>query len=168
MKKIENNKLFIENKIKEINNTIEINANDLMKKMENNKLSIENQIQEINNTIKINSDDLMKKSENNKISIENHVDDLSDQIQTLDWHSLDVVSKKIIMCGGAATWTSCLEFLPTSSTGSWVNYTTLAQGRYAHTSHVFKDDLLLLGGDVSKGTTEIIGKGTQYNLQQDT
>ena len=163
MKKIENNKLFIENKIKEINNTIEINANDLMKKMENNKLSIENQIQEINNTIKINSDDLMKKSENNKISIENHVDDLSDQIQTLDWHSLDVVSKKIIMCGGAATWTSCLEFLPTSSTGSWANYATLVHGRY-----VFQEDILMMGGSFSKGTTEIIGKGLQYNLLQET
>ena len=83
---------------------------------------------------------------------------------------MDVVSKKIIMCGGlsGSSLTSCLEFLPTSSTGSWAHYATLAQGRYAHTSHVFQGELLLLGGDVSKGTTEIIGKGTQYNLQQDT
>jgi hypothetical protein len=78
------------------------------------------------------------------------------------------VGDKIILCGGDDTRTSCLEFLPTSSTGSWAPYATLALGRYRHTSHVFKDDLLLLGGSVSKRTTEIIGKGAQYDLKQDT
>ena len=86
---------------------------------------------------------------------------------------MDVVSNKIILCGGRDTQTSCLQFLLTSSTGSWVNYTTLAQGRYGHTSqsHVFKDAedaTMLLGGYVSPRTTELIGSGTQYNLQQDT
>jgi hypothetical protein len=83
---------------------------------------------------------------------------------------MDTIAEKIILCGGGDTntWTSCLEFLTTSSTGSWANYATLAQGRWGHTSHVFQDELLLLGGLVSKGTTEIIGKGTQYDLQQDT
>jgi hypothetical protein len=83
-------------------------------------------------------------------------------------HSLDVVSKKIILCGGGSSLTSCLEFLPTSSTGTWANYGTLAQGRYAHTSHSFQGELIMLGGSASSRTTEIIGKGMRYNLQQDT
>ena len=83
---------------------------------------------------------------------------------------MDTIAEKIILCGGydANSRTSCLEFLPTSSTGSWAQYATLAQGRYEHTTHVFQDELLLMGGSVSPGTTEIIGKGTQYDLQQDT
>ena len=86
-------------------------------------------------------------------------------------HTMDVVSDKIIICGGYyGTTTSCIQFLPTSSTGSWVYYATLAQGRSYHTSHVFQEDLLLMGGQErpNPGTTESIGKGTQYNLQQET
>jgi hypothetical protein len=84
------------------------------------------------------------------------------------YHSMDTVANKTIICGGSDTRTSCLEFLTTSSTGSWAHYATLAQGRYGHTTHSYQDDLLLMGGAASQGTTEIIGKGTQYNLQQDT
>jgi hypothetical protein len=84
------------------------------------------------------------------------------------YHSMDTVAKKTIICGGWYTRTSCLEFLTTSSTGSWAHYATLAQGRYQHTTHSYQDDLLMLSGYGSPGTTEIIGKGTQYNLQQDT
>ena len=83
-------------------------------------------------------------------------------------HSMDVVSNKIIVCGGSSSQTSCLQFHPTSSRGSWTNYATLAQRRYSHTTHVFQGDMMLYGGSASKRTSEIIGKSTLYNLQHDT
>lgn len=87
-----------------------------------------------------------------------------------EWHSLTVLSNQAILCGGGSGSfrTSCLQFLPNSSTGTWVNYASLAQSRYSHTAHVFQDKVLLLGGDDSPGTAEIIGSDTRYNLHQDT
>jgi hypothetical protein len=83
-------------------------------------------------------------------------------------HSMDVVENKIIVCGGTSSQTSCLQFHSTSSTGSWTHYATLAQRRYGHTTHVFQGDMMLYGGSVSKRTSEIMGKSTQYNLRHDT
>ena len=85
------------------------------------------------------------------------------------YHSIDFIGSKVLLCGGGAgsSRTSCLQFLPDSSIGSWVNFATLAQGRYSHASHVFNGDLLLMGGDDSRNA-EILGSGPQYNLQQVT
>lgn len=89
-------------------------------------------------------------------------------------HSLDNVAGKIILCGGPTysitdtRGTTCLEFLPNSSTGSWVQYATLALARFFHTSFSYQGDLLLMGGADSKTTTEILGKGPQYDLLQRT
>jgi hypothetical protein len=79
---------------------------------------------------------------------------------------MDTVAERIILCGGGdgSARTSCLEFLPTTSTGSWVYYATLAAGRFGHTSHVFKGEVLILAGHVSRTSTEMLGKGLQYSI----
>ena len=84
---------------------------------------------------------------------------------------MDFLKDHAVVCGGGgSTQTTCLQFLPNSTTaGSWVSYGTLAQSRYLHGSHVFQDQLILMGDHhrLKPRTTEILGKGLQFNLQHD-
>lgn len=79
-------------------------------------------------------------------------------------HSMDYISSQVVLCSGGSNSTSCLKFLTDSSNGSWASYATMAIPRNVHTTHVFQDKLLLMGGS-STETTEILGQGQQYNLQ---
>ena len=77
-------------------------------------------------------------------------------------HTLNLVGSTIVLCSAK----SCLQFQPSSGTGSWSSYSTLAESRYYHTSHVTQDGLLLLlGGDGSRETAELVGGGEGYNLK---
>ena len=72
----------------------------------------------------------------------------------------------VLACGGkgADTRNTCEKFDGTS----WSQHSTLQYNRQYHTSLAGPHGLLLMGGRNSRATTELVGGGQQYNLQQDT
>ena len=71
------------------------------------------------------------------------------------------------MCGGPATWTSCLKWSP--DTGSWEELLTLDIGRYEHVTWTPGPDMgtYLMGGEYSPRTTTLIKEdGTQESAFQ--
>ena len=85
---------------------------------------------------------------------------------TARWgHTLDQLGDgTVLACGGYDTLRTCEKFDGTS----WSHHSTLQYNRYHHTSLPGHHDLLLMGGDNSEATTELVEGGEQYNLQQDT
>jgi len=82
-------------------------------------------------------------------------------------HTLDQLDDgTVLACGGFGTNTqnTCDKFDGTS----WSQNSTLQYSRYSHTSLVGQHGLLLMGGSLSPATTELVGGGEQYNLQQYT
>ena len=88
------------------------------------------------------------------------------------FYSLDQLEDgSLVACGGAessSNYKSCVRFEGSAPHGAWTNYSTLVQDRYYHTSFVSQGKILLMGGEFNKKTTEIVGEGETYNLQQDT
>ena len=81
------------------------------------------------------------------------------------WHTLDQLGDgPVLACGGEGALKSCEKFNGTS----WSEHSTLVHSRRDHTSFAGQHGLLLLGGYYSRTTTEIVGGGEHYNLQQDT
>ena len=82
-------------------------------------------------------------------------------------HTLDQLDDgKLLACGGLATSKTCHQFTPSLPHGTWSLYTSsLVHSRAMHTSLLTEGKLLLLGGDESKNTTEVVGEGESYNLQ---
>ena len=80
-------------------------------------------------------------------------------------HTLDQLGDgTVLACGGYGdALTNCDKFDGTS----WSQHSTLLYMRNDHTSLPGHHDLLLMGGQYSKATTELVGGGEQYNLQQD-
>ena len=71
----------------------------------------------------------------------------------------------VLACGGSVgAGKICDKFAGTS----WSRHSTLQYGRAYHTSLPGQHDLLLMGGAYSGATTELVGGGEQYNLQQNT
>ena len=80
-------------------------------------------------------------------------------------HTLDQLGDgTVLACGGYLSVNICDKFNGTS----WSMYSTLLYGREWHTSLPGHHDLLLMGGLLSRATTELVGGGEQYNLQQDS
>jgi len=82
-------------------------------------------------------------------------------------HSLDQLGDgTVLACGGSGGGLkTCDKFDGTS----WSQHSTLQSNRGFHTSLAGQYGLLLMGGRYSnEATTEIVGGGQQYNLQQDT
>ena len=79
-----------------------------------------------------------------------------------------------IMCGGPATWTSCLKWSP--DTGSWEELLTLDIGRYYHVSWTPEPEsdmgTYLMGGSYSPRTTTLIKddrtQESAFQLKHDT
>ena len=80
-------------------------------------------------------------------------------------HTLDQLGDgTVLACGGIGGEKICDKFNGTS----WSQHSTLLYSRRYHTSLPGHHDLLLMGGSYSPATTELVGGGEQYNLQQDT
>jgi len=81
-------------------------------------------------------------------------------------HTLDQLDDgTVVACGGSPdNLKTCDKFDGTS----WTQHSTLLYERMYHTSLPGKHDLLLMGGDYSGATTELIEGGEQSNLQLDT
>jgi len=82
-------------------------------------------------------------------------------------HTLDQLEDgSVLACGGrdGSSYKTCDKFDGTS----WSQNSTLQYGRQYHTSLAGQHGLLLMGGVGSPATTELVGGGEQYNLQQDT
>ena len=82
-------------------------------------------------------------------------------------HTLDQLGDgTVLACGGylSSGEKTCEKFDGTF----WSQHSTLLYSRGYHTSLPGHHDLLLMGGDYSTATTELVGGGEQYNLQQDT
>ena len=65
----------------------------------------------------------------------------------------------VVTCGGGRsdTRTSCLTF----SSGQWRTSHQLQQSRYEHSSWMSQHGIVLMGGDYSRSTTEILTKDGQ-------
>ena len=76
------------------------------------------------------------------------------------------------ICGGGYTSTArttCITF----TYGQWVTSHALTEERYSHTSWSTQDGIVLMGGEYSGRTTEIISEGEYegvpgYDLQYNT
>ena len=80
-------------------------------------------------------------------------------------HTLDQLGDgTVLACGGYDTLKTCDKF----NGASWSQHFTLLYRRVWHTSRPGHHDLLLMGGQDSGATTELVEGGEQYNLQQDT
>jgi len=80
------------------------------------------------------------------------------------YHTLDHLGDgTVLACGGYGGEKTCEKFDGTS----WSQHSTLQYSREDHTSLPGHHDLLLMGGYYSR-TTELVGGGEQYNLQQST
>merc|ERR1712142_387816 len=83
-------------------------------------------------------------------------------------HSMDRLEDgTLIVCGGRELdeRKTCVKYEGTAPYGKWTNFSTLVN-RYGHSSYVSKGEILLLGGTPGVSTTEIVGGGEQYSLQQ--
>ena len=69
-------------------------------------------------------------------------------------HSLNSVANLPVLCGGGYQ-KSCLRFAPTSVLGTWKNYTTLIESRFAPSGWSSDAGLIM----VSENTTEIVPNG---------
>ena len=84
-------------------------------------------------------------------------------------HTLDQLGGGTLMaCGGERHEKTCHQFVPSLPYGTWTMSATLRIGRKKHTSFVSGGQVLLLGGEVSSTTTEVVGGGQSFNLQQYT
>ena len=86
---------------------------------------------------------------------------------TRQGHTLDQLDDgTVLACGGEGDDKTCDKFDGTS----WSQHSTLQYRRYEHSSLAGQHGLLLMGGEHSRTTTELVGGGQQfkYNLQQDT
>jgi len=88
---------------------------------------------------------------------------------TREGHTLDQLADgTVLACGGGYdgvdTVKTCVKFNGTS----WSQHSTQQFSRLYHTSLAGQHGLLLMGGYYSRATTELVGGGEQYNLQQDT
>ena len=86
-------------------------------------------------------------------------------------HTLDQLGHgALIACGGEGE--GALRTCDKFSAGTWSHHSTLVYDRFRHTSLPGQDHILLMGGSGPSGysgtTTEIVGGGQQYNLQEDT
>ena len=81
-------------------------------------------------------------------------------------HTLDQLGDgTVLACGGRHdTLNTCDKFNGTS----WTQHSLLLYSRRYHTSLPGQHDLLLMGGQYSGVTTELVEGGEQYNLQQNT
>ena len=70
----------------------------------------------------------------------------------------------LTVCGGYHTKTTCLVF----SQGQWSASHTLAQERYYHSSWRTQEATLLIGGEGSVRTSELVTKGESFTLVFDT
>lgn len=66
------------------------------------------------------------------------------------------------ICGGYSTRSTCLQF----QAGTWVPSHHLTQDRYRHSSCVLGDRELIMGGEGSNTTTELLVSSTQYKSTQ--
>ena len=69
-------------------------------------------------------------------------------------------SHSLTLCGGIFTPTSCISF----SSGVWVPSHSLAEERYKHCSWEREEGLLLLGGEDSPTTTELLTEGSEEGV----
>ena len=80
-------------------------------------------------------------------------------------HTLDQLGNgTVLACGGYDGDKTCDRFDGTS----WSQHSTLQYSRQEHTSLPGQHSLILMGGRDSGATTELVGGGQHYNLQQDT
>ena len=63
-------------------------------------------------------------------------------------HTMD----SLLICGGYDTATTCLTF----SSGEWITSHTLLEGRYGHSSIITDEGLVLMGGQDSLYSSEIV------------
>ena len=78
-------------------------------------------------------------------------------------------SHSLTICGGEYTETSCISF----SSGVWVPSHSLAEERSYHTSWEREEGTMLIGGDYSPTTTELLTEGSEegvpaFSLQYST
>jgi len=88
-------------------------------------------------------------------------------------HTLDTLGNTTVICGGTYrpyfSATSCQQFTPTSAGGVWTNYTTTMKRSHGHSSWVSSAGLVLMGGEYSGNTTEIVTSGGgNFSLVADT
>ena len=89
-------------------------------------------------------------------------------------HTLDQLEDgTLVACGNDrndGTEMTCDKIDPSSSNPTWTHFSTLKERRDDHASFVSQGELLLLGGDYSKGTTELVresGGIKHFNLNQE-
>ena len=84
-------------------------------------------------------------------------------------HTLDQLDDgKLLACGGWGAELMCHQFVPSLPYGTWTISATLRNSRYYHTSLVTGGEVLLLGGQGSYNTAEVVGSDQSFNLQQGT
>ena len=85
-------------------------------------------------------------------------------------HTLDRLDDgTIVACGGDGDQNTCVKFEASSPLGTWTNYAKpLVHNRAYHTSFVYQNKILLMGGYPagSPNTAELVGGGIQFNLTE--
>ena len=81
---------------------------------------------------------------------------LSCSLPALPDERFDHTMDSLLICGGydSSTLTTCLSF----TSGQWIPSHTLVEARYDHTSWQTEQGLVLMGGDYSLDTSEIVAK----------
>jgi len=74
-------------------------------------------------------------------------------------HTMTIVGASLVTCGGdsSSTSTSCISWV--GGEEEWQQYATLREERGYHTAWSHQGQLLLLGGQDSPGTGEVVGGG---------
>jgi len=72
--------------------------------------------------------------------------------------TLNTIGDKTLLCGGYPIKGECYQFTPNSST-VWTKYADLNKDRYRHIAWESSQGLVLMGGDESSTTAEIVNKG---------
>ena len=85
-------------------------------------------------------------------------------------HTLDQLDDgTLLACGGDGGANKfCHQFVPSPPYGTWTMFATLRYSRRYHTSLVLGGKVLLLGGDGSPSTSEVVGGDQSFNLQKGT
>jgi len=74
-------------------------------------------------------------------------------------HTMDTLDNTPVICGGAFTYSttmSCIQLSTTSVEGVWTDWNSTTKERTGHASWVSSEGLVLIGGDYSPFTAEIV------------
>ena len=81
-------------------------------------------------------------------------------------HTLDQLGDGLLACGGYGADYMCHQFVPSLPYGTWTRYAGMREERTEHTSFVSGGKVLLLGGDGTQKSAEVVTDDKKFYLQQ--